>query len=175
MIDHPLPQLANGAASRLLNSTPNTPLATTPATAIAPTRIVFFNDAFVCAWHVLRLLSHDADMVCGLDFWRSRLRRPSLDSQAPSRVVPTVDDARAAARRDAIVRRARWQPLQVYDIWVARDAAGSRLGERAPYVRTDNAYVQQRAAEGAAFPVSCCWNGLVVVDAAPFLSGLRFR
>lgn len=182
--DPPLPKLANGSASRLWDDTNHRPRLPSSTALDArhyaiPTRIVFFNDAYVCAWHVLRLLSHDADMVCGLDFWRSLLRKPSLDSQAPARVPPVGNNPHAAAmadiRRQGVLRRARGQPFAVYDIWVARDSEGRRFGETAPYVRTGNAYVQQRAAAGSAFPVSCCWNGIVVVDAAPFLSGLRFR
>jgi alpha-1,3-mannosyltransferase len=30
--------------------------------------LVFINDVFFCAADVLRLMQHDADMVCGVDF-----------------------------------------------------------------------------------------------------------
>lgn len=36
-------------------------------------RIVFLNDVFFCARDVVRLLQHDGDMVCGMDFDRPKL------------------------------------------------------------------------------------------------------
>ncbi|WIA43651.1 hypothetical protein OEZ86_010090 [Tetradesmus obliquus] len=63
--------------------------------------------------------------------------------------------------------------LRFYDKWVARDAAGSRLVNRPPFIR----HAASAAALAAGLPVamSCCWNGLAVLSAAPFLQGLRFR
>ena len=34
-----------------------------------PQRIAFINDVWFCASGVLRLLRHDADMACGMDFF----------------------------------------------------------------------------------------------------------
>ena len=36
-------------------------------------RVVFLNDVYFCARDVVRLLQHDADMVCGMDFDRPKL------------------------------------------------------------------------------------------------------
>lgn len=57
--------------------------------------------------------------------------------------------------------------------WVARDAAGSRLVNRPPFIR----HAASAAALAAGLPVAmaCCWNGLAVLSAAPFVQGLRFR
>ena len=39
----------------------------------AAERVVFLNDVYFCARDVVRLLNHDADMACGLDFDRLKL------------------------------------------------------------------------------------------------------
>ena len=39
----------------------------------AAERVVFLNDVYFCARDVVRLLSHDADIACGLDFDRLAL------------------------------------------------------------------------------------------------------
>ena len=36
-------------------------------------RVVFLNDVYFCAKDVIRLLLHDADMACGMDFDRKKL------------------------------------------------------------------------------------------------------
>ena len=36
-------------------------------------RVVFLNDVYFCARDALRLLQHEGDMVCGLDFDRPKL------------------------------------------------------------------------------------------------------
>lgn len=38
-------------------------------------RVAFLNDVFFCAGGVLRLLRHDAELACGLDFDRPALRQ----------------------------------------------------------------------------------------------------
>ena len=42
-----------------------------------------------------------------------------------------------------------------------------------PYVREP--FAEQRIWQGLPFPVSCCWNGMAVLSAAPFQNGTRFR
>lgn len=37
-------------------------------------RVIFLNDVYFCARDIVRLLQHDADMVCGMDFDRPRLQ-----------------------------------------------------------------------------------------------------
>ena len=64
------------------------------------------------------------------------------------------------------------QPLEFYDIWVARDADGRRFTKAPPHA--SDPYSVPRATAGLPFPVSCCWNGLVALPAAPFRdAGLR--
>ena len=57
--------------------------------------------------------------------------------------------------------------LGFYDIWVARDTNGSLFLKKPPYVSERAAL--QRISQGLPFPVRCCWNGLVVLNAMPFL------
>lgn len=65
-------------------------------------------------------------------------------------------------------------PLEFYDIWVARDLDGQQFLKGSPYV-TDP-YSLQRIRAGLPFRVKCCWNGLVVMRAAPFVQqNLRMR
>ena len=55
-----------------------------------------------------------------------------------------------------------------------RDSDGNMFLKLAPYV-TDP-YSLERVALGLPFPVKCCWNGLVVMNAKPFSQlGLRVR
>ena len=55
-----------------------------------------------------------------------------------------------------------------------RDTDGNLFLKDAPYV-TDP-YSLERVALGLPFPVKCCWNGLVVMNAKPFSQlGLRVR
>ncbi len=65
--------------------------------------------------------------------------------------------------------------LRFYDNWVARDAEGT-IFSRAFDNPVGDAYGTHRMHQGLAFPVTCCWNGLAVFDAAPIQqSGLMFR
>jgi alpha-1,3-mannosyltransferase len=64
-------------------------------------------------------------------------------------------------------------PLLFYDTWVARDVAGRRLQRAAPY--SGEQTTQFRLEQGLPVRVYCCWNGLVVLRAAPLRQGLRFR
>jgi hypothetical protein len=57
-------------------------------------------------------------------------------------------------------------PMGFYDLWVGRDVNGELFKKEAPY-GTDP-YTLQRLPEGLPFPVKCCWNGLVALNAAPF-------
>lgn len=60
----------------------------------------------------------------------------------------------------------RDQPLGFYDLWVGRDSNGAMFTKEEPY-GTDP-YTLERLPWGLPFPVKCCWNGLVVLNAAPF-------
>ena len=70
-----------------------------------------------------------------------------------------------AARPDA--------PGHFYDVWVMRDVAGDMADINPPYLH--HAYSRFRLEQGLPFPVSCCWNGMISLDAQPFAEGLRFR
>ena len=43
---------------------------TAPTAAFPADRILYMNDVFVCAKDFIRLMLHDADMVCALDYWQ---------------------------------------------------------------------------------------------------------
>ncbi|KAK9812593.1 hypothetical protein WJX72_000003 [[Myrmecia] bisecta] len=156
-------------------------------------RVVFLNDVYFCARDVVRLLQHEGDMVCGMDFDRPRLqdaprkvqRRLYADYMKRTFGIPRwlgmaiglADITMQRWRReggpadDAFQRTA---PLSFYDIWVARDTDGNLFLKNAPYV-TDP-YSLTRVADGLPFPVKCCWNGLVVMNALPFVrQSLRVR
>ena len=71
----------------------------------------------------------------------------------------------------------KMQPLflRFYDNWVARDAEGT-IFSRAFDNPVGDAYGRHRMHQGLAFPVTCCWNGLAVFDAAPMQQAdLMFR
>ena len=64
--------------------------------------------------------------------------------------------------------------LGFYDIWVARDTNGSLFLKQPPFVADRTAL--RLTSQGLPFPVRCCWNGLVVLNSAPFLHhGTRVR
>lgn len=65
------------------------------------------------------------------------------------------------------------EKLQFYDVWVARDAEGKPLSNTAPYV--NQGYSLERLRRGLPFPVSCCWNGMLSINAEPFRLGYEFR
>ena len=66
------------------------------------------------------------------------------------------------------------EQLQFYDFWVARDANGAPLSNVKPFVH--HTYSLQRLDRGLPFPVSCCWNGMLSMNAEPFTHhSLRFR
>lgn len=65
-------------------------------------------------------------------------------------------------------------PMGFYDRWVGRDVNGELFKKEEPY-GTDP-YTLQRLPEGLPFPVKCCWNGLLALNAAPFTKhNLRIR
>ncbi len=63
--------------------------------------------------------------------------------------------------------------LGFYDIWVARDTNGSLFHKEPPYVSEPAAL--QRLSKGLPFPVSCCWNGMAVLNGTFFQQGYQFR
>ncbi|CAK0732610.1 hypothetical protein CVIRNUC_000155 [Coccomyxa viridis] len=79
--------------------------------------------------------------------------------------VCAMDFWKHASRPDA--------PGHFYDVWVMRDVEGHRVNINPPYLH--HAYSRFRLEQGLPFPVSCCWNGMISLDAQPFAEGLRFR
>ena len=66
------------------------------------------------------------------------------------------------------------EQLQFYDFWVARDVDGLPLSNLKPFVH--HGYSLQRLEQGLPFPVACCWNGMVSMNAEPFTHhSVRFR
>lgn len=108
-------------------------------------RVVFLNDVFFCARDIVRLLVHNADVACGMDY----------DLNVPY--------MRAWLEREP----------QFYDTWVARDMEGRQLAKAPPHFRGSGD--QRRLREGRPIQVQCCWNGIAVMNAEPFHKGLRFR
>ena len=47
-------------------------------------KVIFLNDVYFCARDAVRLLLHNADMACGMDFDRKKL------DQVPVQVIPTA-------------------------------------------------------------------------------------
>ena len=57
--------------------------------------------------------------------------------------------------------------LGLYDTWVARDICGTPFRAFWPFAADKPS--QQAIRDERPFPVSVCWNGAVVFNAAPFL------
>ncbi|KAL3140543.1 hypothetical protein ABBQ32_005123 [Trebouxia sp. C0010 RCD-2024] len=154
--------------------------------------VVFLNDVYFCAQDVLRLLQHNADIVCGMDFDKPRiLRLPRQEQRAlfaqylrHAYMVPVML-GQWLGRSGLVTKHWRFNPatqatfqaqaaLGFYDTWVARDSNGNVFLKSSPYV-TDP-YSLERIAKGLPFPVKCCWNGLAIMRAEPFSKhNLRFR
>lgn len=50
----------------------------------AADKVVFLNDVYFCARDVVRLLHHDADIACGMDFDRLKLQDAPMEVRWPS-------------------------------------------------------------------------------------------
>lgn len=155
-------------------------------------KIVFFNDVYFCAQDVFRLLQHKADMACGMDFDRPKIdglphpeQRRMFGWYLWHKYAMPRAIGRFLGRSGLITKHWRLDPniqaafqakstMGFYDTWVARDSDGNLFLKEPPYV-TDP-YSLHRIALGLPFPVKCCWNGLVVMSAAPFSQhNLRVR
>eukprot|EP00775_Hariotina_reticulata_P004378 gene4378-4630_t len=121
-----------------------------------PDYVVFINDVFFCPSMVLRLMNYRADITCGTDWMTG-----GIVSFPPGKPPPQ--------RTQADIKK---RPL-FYDVWVSRDVTGTKFYAIPPYVND----VSSQAAfnKGLPFRASCCWNGLVVLNAEPFSKGVRFR
>lgn len=67
----------------------------------------------------------------------------------------------------------RHDHLIFYDSWVARDLAGIPFANTRPFVL--HQYSLARLQKGLPFPVSCCWNGMAVLNGTFFQQGYQFR
>ncbi len=63
--------------------------------------------------------------------------------------------------------------LIFYDSWVTRDLAGIPFANSRPFVL--HQYSLARLQAGLPFPVSCCWNGMAVLNGTFFQRGYQFR
>ena len=59
---------------RALHWFTNSPAEHAAAPLWSAERVVFLNDVYFCARDVIRLLHHNADMACGMDFDRLKLQ-----------------------------------------------------------------------------------------------------
>ncbi|BFZ64840.1 hypothetical protein YB2330_005993 [Saitoella coloradoensis] len=127
-------------------------------------RVIFYNDVFHCSEEVMELLyqleTQGANMVCPLDWWEER---ESVGTPYPL----------------------------IWDMWVMRTMQGKMsypMWERYSFSKDpellfrdeDELITQWRFQERRPFQVFSCWNGLVVMDAAPFygsntIEPVRFR
>lgn len=155
-------------------------------------KVIFINDVFFCAQDIIRLLQHDADIVCGLDFIKGDLEavpkhilQQLMVSDLTKRFYFSEALARNMSSKGWLLRRWRRSlgkrrvvkeevPWIFYDIWVSHDLGGSQFVNHPPYIINDT-YAAERIRQGLPFPAQCCWNGMVVLNAVPFQQGLRFR
>ena len=155
-------------------------------------KVVFINDVFFCAQDIIRLLQHDADIVCGLDFIKGDLAavpkhilQQLMVNDLTKRFYFSEGLARNISSKGWLLRRWRKSlakrnvvkdelPWIFYDIWVSHDLGGSQFVNHPPYIVNDT-YAAERIRKGLPFSAQCCWNGMVVLNALPFQQGLRFR
>lgn len=156
-------------------------------------RVLFINDVYFCAGDLHRVLLHDADIACGMDFLHHRVKKRGVSAatgmQAAAKrsyyqerlmdnheIQKAVDLASASRKWNDIIREKRnpdsW--MVFYDIWVAHDSAGRHFENLYPYVR-NGTYEHYRLQRGLPFPGECCWNGIVNLTPEPFLQGVKFR
>ena len=140
-------------------------------------KIVFINDVYFCASDVIKLVvrQHEtqANMMCATDL-------------VPTSGTESWFNHSNLSKGDLIF----------YDTWVARGVNGVPLRNVAPYAWNANYNVKSlplstfsqsmhafnslpapliKSSNETLYQVSCCWNGMVVMDSKPFYSGIRFR
>ncbi|GLC36239.1 hypothetical protein PLESTB_001365100 [Pleodorina starrii] len=149
-------------------------------------RVIFLNDVLFTGADVLRLLQYPADLVCGLDLGMAA--EPDMTVAEHRDTLTAYLHARWLLPRGLARRLARWGPLRkrwrkfhhthepllreygplfFYDKWVARDISGRMFTNRAPYVVYEPSVA--RVVAGRPVRVHCCWNGLAVITAQPFV------
>eukprot|EP00775_Hariotina_reticulata_P009880 gene9880-10038_t len=126
---------------------------------------------------VLRLMNYRADITCAMDWWQNRDATVALPadlqtkSHQPKPSIPQgyklqapIADSKSADQTN---------PIVFYDIWVSRDVQGAKFWWAYPFLKDEDS--QRAVRKGLPFRASCCWNGLVVLNAEPFSRGVRFR
>eukprot|EP00210_Caulerpa_lentillifera_P008024 g7661.t1 len=154
-------------------------------------KVVFINDVYFCAQHILRLLLHkDEDVVCGMDF---TVRSGWLPKQEQRKFMVLDLKKRFHLPRYLAVRLSevalflrKWRhflsssdyvrlqlPFAFYDRWAATDINGVNFIEESPI--TSDPASNELLHEGYPIYVHSCWNGLILLNANPLLQNLRFR
>ncbi|GIL85980.1 hypothetical protein Vretifemale_14254 [Volvox reticuliferus] len=149
-------------------------------------RIIFLNDVLFSAADIMRLLQYPADLVCGLDLGMAA--EPDLTEKEHQATLVAYMRAKWWLPQHLAVQfsqlrflRKRWRkyhrkhellfrefgPLFFYDKWVARDISGRMFTNRSPYVVYQPSI--DRVTAGRPVRVHCCWNGLAVINAEPFV------
>ena len=76
--------------------------------------------------------------------------------------------------RSAIILLVRGSVLSLQETASSDFQAGRKFeAESPPYV--EDPYSAARFEAGLPIPVTCCWNGILSIDAAPLAKGVRFR
>eukprot|EP00879_Flechtneria_rotunda_P021543 GHRR01022706.1.p1 GENE.GHRR01022706.1~~GHRR01022706.1.p1 ORF type:complete len:543 (+),score=179.88 GHRR01022706.1:277-1905(+) len=142
-----------------------------------PDYVVFINDVFFCWGMVLRLLNYRADITCGMDWWQNPDATVALPSHLKHKDHQPKPNIPQELQLETPIENARasdqTNPIVFYDVWVARDIGGSKFWWTHPFIVDQGS--SPAALKGLPVRASCCWNGLVVLSAAPFAQGMRFR
>ncbi|GLI66338.1 hypothetical protein VaNZ11_010075 [Volvox africanus] len=149
-------------------------------------RIIFLNDVLFSAADIMRLLQYPADLVCGLDLGMAA--EPDMTEQEHHATVAAYLHAKWLMPQHLAIQFTRlsllskwWRkyhhkrkpllrefgPLFFYDKWVARDISGRMFTNRSPYVVYQPSV--DRVTAGRPVRVHCCWNGLAIINAEPFV------
>jgi hypothetical protein len=112
---------------------------------VEPRQVVFINDVFFSAEDVQRLLSHNADIACGMDF--------SSRNNIRSLVV------------------GRWS---FYDTWVSRSHSGRKFNSQYPYLQEEESIKRIKAGLPIP-SIACWNGMIVLSSVPFLTHGLRFR
>jgi len=136
-------------------------------------RIIFTNDVYLCVKDFVRLMLHRTDVACGLDYGdRSKDRIPEdKDAEEMQQWGQRTYGSSLPSQRRNLLDNS----LHIYDSWVLRDGRGHMFATIPPYTSMHTPYTSARLKAGLPFPVTTCWNGLAILPAKPFATGLRFR
>lgn len=149
------------------------------------TKVVFINDVFFCAQHVLRLARHDADLACGMDFTHC-VPCLKVSTQLQLMKADLLTNYKFSASQTKWIMksgyfRSWWRkrikhdtkrlkdlgaPMAFYDKWVSHDIQGNSFLNPAPY--TKDLETIESFQKGRPVYVYSCWNGLVAINPEPF-------